>query len=114
MAEDDPGQGLDLDILMRRADLGKIADLLLRELMSSIVRGDTLATSPRIVLGQAEARRRPFVEALRQVAHRHVAASADIGDDRLDRALGLRIGVLLLAGEGGGLDVARHCLSPIQ
>src|SRR5438874_6263009 len=49
VAEHDPRQGLDLDILQRGAlDLGKISDLGWANLMSSIVCGATLATSAAI------------------------------------------------------------------
>src|SRR5579884_993289 len=103
-------QGLDLDILQRGAlDLGEVADLRLGEadVVERLRRdpGDEVAD---LRLRQAEARRRPLVEALAELAHRRVAARAHIGDDRFDRGAGFGVGLVLGAGERGGLDVARH------
>ncbi len=110
MAEHDAGQGLDLDIAHRGAlDLGEIADLLLREAdVVERLRRDLRDHRGDVGLGQAEARRRPFVEALAEIAHGAVAAGADIGDDRLDRGANLRVGLFLLTGQRGRLDVPRH------
>jgi len=52
-----------------------------------------------LVLGEAKARRRPFVEQLTELAHRRVAALRDIGNDGLDGAPDLGVGFFLLAGE---------------
>ena len=96
-----PGQGLDLDILQRGAlDLGEIADLRLREFdVVDRLRRDLGDECRDLVLGQAKARRRPFVEALAKFAHRRVAALGDIGDDGLDRAPDFGVGFFLLSGE---------------
>ena len=84
--EHDPRQCLDLDIAHRGAlDLGEIADLRLREFdIVDRLRRDLGDQCRNLVLGEAEARRRPFVEPLRQVAHRRVAPFGDIGDDGFD------------------------------
>ena len=84
MAEHDAGQGLDLDIAQRGAlDLGEIADLGLREFdVVDRLRRDLGDECGDLVVRQAKARRRPFVEALAELAHRRVAALGDIGDDR--------------------------------
>jgi hypothetical protein len=58
-----------------------------------------------LIRAEAEATRRPFVKALRQLAHRGVAAFGDISDDRLDHAADLSVGLFLLAGERCRLDV---------
>ena len=73
MAEHDAGQGLDLDIAHRFAlDLGEIADLRLREAdVVERLRRDLRDHRGDLGIGQAEARRRPFVEALAEFAHRH-------------------------------------------
>ena len=116
VAEHDPGQRLDLDILHRGAlDFRKVADLLLREFgVVDRLRRDLRDQTADLVIREAKARRRPFVEALRQIAHRRIAARLHVGDDRLDRAPGLRVCFFLLPGESGGFDVAGHELSPTR
>ncbi len=110
MAEHHAGQGLDLDILQRGAlDLGEVADLRLGEFdVGDGLRRDLRDESADLVVGQPKARRRPFVEFLGQFAHRRVAARADIGDDALDGAADLGVGLVLGPGQRRGFDVARH------
>ncbi len=114
MAEKHAGQGLDLDILERGAlELGEIADLGLREFdVGDGLRRDLGDEGGDLGSGQAEARRRPFVEFFREFAHRSVAARADIGDDALDRAADLGVGFVLAPGQRAGFDLARHCVPP--
>src|ERR1044071_7668773 len=87
MAENDAGQGLDLDIAHRFAlDFGEVADLRLREAdVVERLRRDFLHYRGDVAVGQAESRRRPVAKALAEVADGAVAARPDIGDDRLDR-----------------------------
>ena len=110
MAEKHAGQGLDLDILQRGAlDLGKIADLGLREFdVGDRLRRNFGDQRPDLVIRQPKARRRPFVEPFREFAHRAIAARPHIGDDRFDRAADLGIGLFLPALQRGGLDLSRH------
>ena len=61
-----------------------------------------------LISAQLETRRRPFVEAFRQFAHRLIAAFGDIGDDASDRAPDLRVGLFLLAGKRRSLHVRGH------
>ena len=100
MPEHDPGQGLDLDIAHRRPlDLGEMPDLRLREFdVVDRLRRDFGDQCRNLVLGEAEARRRPFVEPLRHFTHRRIAPSGDIGNDALDRAADPGVGRFLLAG----------------
>jgi len=61
-----------------------------------------------LISAQLETRRRPFVEAFRQFAHRLIAAFGDIGDDRFDGAPDLGVGFFLPAGERRCFDVLGH------
>ena len=110
MAEHHSRQSLDLDIPERSPlDLGKIADLPLREFdVVDRLRRHLGDERGDFVVGEAEARRRPFVEAFAEFAHRRIAALGDIGDDAFDRGASLGVGLFLLAGERGSLDVAGH------
>lgn len=110
MGEHHTRQCLDLDIAQRGAlDLGEMADLSLGEfdVLDGLRRdlGDEIADRG---IAEAEARRRPFVETLRQFAYRPIAALGDIGDDRLDRGADLGVGFFLLAGQRRPLDVSGH------
>ena len=71
MAEHDAGQRLDLDIPHRFAlDFGEVADLRLREVdVVDGLRRHFRDHRGDVRVGQAEARRRPFVEALAKLAH---------------------------------------------
>jgi hypothetical protein len=109
--EYDPRQCLDLDIVHRAPlDLGEIADLRLREFdVLDRLRRDFVEECGNLVLGEAEARRRPFVEPLRHFAHRRVAPFGDIRDDALDDAADLGVGLFVLAGQRRPLDLPGHC-----
>ena len=98
MPENDSGQRLDFDIFHRLPlDLGKVADLVLREFdVVDRLRRHLGDEGADLVNAEPEACRRPFVEALRELAHCHIAALLHIGDDRLHRAAHLRVGFLLL------------------
>jgi hypothetical protein len=113
VAEDDPGQSLDLDILQRGAlDLGEITDLRLSKF--DIVNGlRRNFGNERLDLSgaQTKARRRPFVEAFRQRAHCSIAALCDIGEDGLHYAADLGVRFFLRTGERSVLDVSRHVSS---
>jgi hypothetical protein len=110
VSEHNAGQCLDLDILQRGAlDLGEVADLRLGEFdVVDRLRRDLGNECGDLILGEAKARWRPFVEALAELAHRRIAALGDIGDDRLDRAANLGVGLFVLAGESRSFDVAGH------
>ena len=107
----DAGQGLDLDILERGAlDLGEIADLRLREF--DVVDGLRRQPWRRGRGFRRRDRRKLGGDHLSnfsdKLAYRRVAASGDIGDDAFDRAADFGVGLVLLAGQRGGLDVPGH------
>ena len=111
VAEHDPGQGLDLDILHRGAlDLGEVADLRLREFdVVDRLRRDLGDQAADLVRRTGESSAATICRSARDSSR--TAASPrvrDIGDDGLDRAAGLGVGFFLLAGERGGLDVPGH------
>jgi hypothetical protein len=87
LAEHDPRQRLDLE-LGERVPLRpcECADVGLGSLDVVANLGRHLRDDPVDLLGsKLEAVRRPVIEPLRELPDRHVAASADIGDDRCDR-----------------------------
>jgi len=110
MAEHDPGQSLDLDIFQRGAlDLREIADLRLREFDIADGLWRHLGDEPDdLVLREFEARRRPLIKALAELAYCRIAAFGDIGDDRLNRAPDFGVGFFLSAGERPILGRAAH------
>jgi hypothetical protein len=110
MAEHDPGQSLDLDIFQRGAlDLREMADLRLCEFdVVDRLRRDLGDEPDDLVLREFEARRRPFIEALAELAYCRIAAFGDIGDDRLNGAPDFGVGFFLSAGERRPFDVAGH------
>ena len=86
MPEDDSRQGLDLDVSHRLPlRLGEPTHLLLREAdVVQIARGHPADLRFDLGRSQPERRRRVAVEALRQFAHRRVAAGFDLAQSRLD------------------------------
>jgi hypothetical protein len=101
VAEHDAGQCLDFDIAHRGAlKLGKMADLRLCEFDVLDRFGRHFGNQRLNLTGtQPKARRRPFVETLAEFAHCCIAAFRDVGDDRLDRAADLCVGLFLLSGQ---------------
>ena len=99
-----------LDVLQRGAlDLGEIAVLRLREFgVVDRLRRDLGDEPGDLALGRAKARRRPFIEALAELAYCRIAAFGDIGDDRLNRAPDFGVGFFLSAGERPILGRAAH------
>jgi hypothetical protein len=86
-----------------------MADLLLREFdVLDRLRRDH--GDERLDLARAEAKawRRPFVKTFRQFAHCLIAAPGDIGNNGLDRAADLSVGLFLLAGQRRRFYVLRH------
>ena len=110
MAEDDAGQGLDLDVghrgLLR---LGEAAHLRLGEAdIVEVALGDFRDGLFDLLLGQAEGGRLIAIELRGKLADRGVAARLDVLQDALDRGAHLRV-VLGARGLGpGGLEMADH------
>ena len=101
MAENDAGQGLDLDVGHGRAlCLGEVADLLscakLDDLPCRVSRLGSIRASISDSCFQAEGGRRVVVEFLRQIAHGRIATGFDVCERFLDNAphLGVVLGPL--------------------
>ena len=110
MAEPNAGQRLHLDVAQCCAlHLGETADLRLGELdVLDHLRRQAVDQRLDFRRGQPEILRLPLVEFHRQLAHRRVAASHDVIEDRLDRLAHLAVGLELLFVGRAALEITDH------
>ena len=114
MAEHHAGQGLDLDVADRSAlRLGEAADLGLGEAdVVEVAPGEPRQAGFDLRLGQPVIVAVPAVELDRQVADRLVAALGDVGENGLDGAADLRVGLVGRGPVGALLQPAFHPRPP--
>src|SRR5919204_1467164 len=104
------GQRLHFDVAQRRLlVLGELADLRLRELDVGDRGGRHLRHDVLQITGrEPQARRRPFVELLRELAHRAIAAAAYVVDDGLYRLARFAVHFIGNARRNAALEIGGH------